>query len=137
MPTEKVKTENLAADEEVRLSDDHPVRNYQRIIKREHDSSEENQNEVRVSDDEMPMPKKVKTENRVPDHVDDLDGQAGDSQGRIKREPENDEDIAEAQHVPKSASSESEKDDELSPESSTVTSANLKIVFDVEYRAPE
>ena len=107
-----------------------------------------------IGDNEM-RAKRVKTEHWVPDgEVPTFDDRVGSSQREIKRErdlggqTEDDENLVTASYesssiqsagstITLSSDNESDRDDELVPESSTVSSVNLKLVYDVEYQPPE
>lgn len=103
--------------------------------------NEEEQNDDRIS--EMPR-KRVKTENSALGEIDSasaFDAPINVSQQTIKREPDSGDQISNdvdmANGVTLSSDEESDQvDDELPPQSSTF-SANLKLVYDVEYMAPE
>ena len=155
MSTKKMKTENSIPDE-VYPSDD-PIESSQRGIKRERDLDDQTEN-----DEPNKKPKNfhvIPTQRTIFDCYDfnDLirtnqsrmkeecrsksDDPAGVGQSRIKSELDLASQTGNCGHLASPvidlSSDESDEDGELPSESNTVTSANLKVVYGVEYRAPD
>lgn len=130
--------------DEESVEEDEPVR-------RDGVSHEEEQRGNRVAGNVM-RTNKMKTENRVVDgEVYDFYDPIRDSQRRIERERDldsrtaNDRRTSTARYVPRNGvqraspvtTVSSKSDDEWLPQPGKVASADLKVVYDVEYRAPD
>ena len=138
VPRTRVKTEKESPNEEVSAFDD-PIDYNHQTIKRESPS------DGQTDDDEVPR-KRMKTENRASDEVRAFDDPINGSQPTVKREPaldgQSSDDVNTAVYDTLSSdnesddeSDESDQEDELSAQSNSA-SANLKLVYDVEYQPP-
>ena len=152
MPTKRVKTENWVPDEEVQAFDD-PIRSSQQTIKREHDSDfqTENDGDMATAPHESSDPIQSTSPTIILSSEEDGDKEASSGQYdiRVSCYEMSTKKVKTEHLVPESevyafddlirgsqSSDDSEQVGELSPQSITVRSANLKLVYDVEYRAP-
>ena len=156
MPTKSVKTENRFPDEEVHVLDD-PVGSSQRTIKREHDLDYQIENEVNMATAPYESRNPVQTASPVITLSSEKDGvlyEAASSaleqkNSRVSCYGLRTKKVKTEHLVPDAevytfgdpikgsqSPDESEQVGELLQDSNTVSSANLKLVYDVEYQEP-
>ena len=133
MRAKRVKTEHWTADGEVCAFDD-PIRISQQPIKREPDSDGQTEDDQPSASKEPKASEFISIQNKATAFdCYDFNDLIRKNQSRMKAESRAKSD----NHLGSVSRFEGDQDGERPMESNAMTSANLKLVFDVEYRAPD